>query len=319
VIRVTLFTKAGCKLCEDVKRDLARIQADIPHELVEVDIETDPALHERYRDLIPVVVVGPYTLDAPISEIRLRVALGAARDSWQEPPPSEGRVSRAQAIRLNRMVLWLTRHWLAALNTLIFLYVGLSFSAPALMQMGATRSANAIYTFYSPLCHQLAFRSWFMFGRQPVYPRALADLPYETYGEVTGLDEGDYFSAREFLGDEQLGYKVALCERDVAIYGGIFLAGIAYALLRKRIRPLPIGFWFLLGVLPIAIDGGSQLLAFFPVLSFPVRESTPFLRTLTGALFGVMNVWMAYPYVGESMEEVRVMVAAKLVGAGEAL
>ncbi len=44
----------------------------------------------------------------------------------------------------------------------------------------------------------------------------------------------------------------------------------------------------------------------------PARESTPVLRSLTGALFGLANVWLAYPYVEESMREVRQNLEAKL-------
>jgi uncharacterized membrane protein len=133
------------------------------------------------------------------------------------------------------------------------------------------------------------------------------------------MNENDQWEAREFTGNDRLGYKVALCERDVAIYGGIFLSGLLFAVLRKRIKPLPIGFWILIGILPIAIDGGSQLLAQLPLGFLTPRESTPFLRTLTGLLFGVANVWLAYPYLEETMQELRVMVSMKLAGAGESL
>jgi uncharacterized membrane protein len=126
------------------------------------------------------------------------------------------------------------------------------------------------------------------------------------------LDEENLTAARRFVGDEHLGYKVALCERDVAIYGGIFLGGLVFGLIRSRLKPLPVWLWLLLGVLPIALDGGTQLLSAFDFFSFPVRESTPLLRTITGLLFGLMNVWLAYPYVEESMLETRAQVAAKL-------
>jgi hypothetical protein len=33
--------------------------------------------------------------------------------------------------------------------------------------------------------------------------------------------EEDIFAARQFVGNPQVGYKVARCQRDVAIYGGI--------------------------------------------------------------------------------------------------
>ncbi len=243
----------------------------------------------------------------------LRVTLAAARDGHKTAARTSG-VSQDAAVRLNRGLRYITAHWLALLNIAVLLYVGLPFAAPALMKAGATRQANWIYTAYSPLCHQFAFRSWFLFGEQAAYPRELAGTSLKSFGEVTGIDENDIWAARRFVGNEQVGYKVAFCERDIAIYGGIFVAGVLFTLVRHRLKPLPVYIWFLVGIVPIALDGGTQLLSGLPIplIEFAARESTPFLRTLTGALFGVMNVWLAYPYLQESMAETKAIVSAKL-------
>jgi len=313
-MRVTLYTKADCDPCRRAKEELAALQENYPHRLIEVDIESEPTLQARYGQAVPVVEIGPYTLRAPFDRRDLQVALAAAVDGQADravPAPT----NRGQAVRLNKAVLFMARHWLAGLNLLVLLYVGLPFAAPALMRAGDQQAASLIYTAYSPLCHQLAFRSWFLFGDQPAYPREAAGTDLASYSQVTGMDEADLLAAREFVGNEQLGYKVALCERDIAIYGGIFLAGLLFGLVRGRLKPLPIVLWVLLGIVPIALDGGSQLIGGIPIPPFswfPARESTPALRTLTGALFGVMNVWMAYPYVEETMAETRALIAAKL-------
>jgi uncharacterized membrane protein len=317
MMRVTLFTKGDCRLCDEAKADLDALQKEFPHELVEVDIETDDSLRARYAEQIPVIKVGPYTMKAPFGRTELRVTLGAAVNG--RPPATtqaSSQADRDQAIFLNRIVLGFSRHWLAVFNLLIFIYVGLPFAAPTLMKLGATTPANWIYKAYSPLCHQLAFRSFFLFGEQPAYPLADAGTGLVPYGVATGLSETDYWGARAFIGNEQIGYKVAFCERDVAIYAGMFLAGLLFSLVRTRLRPLPLLVWFAVGIVPIALDGGTQLLSALPLLNFPVRESTPFLRTLTGGLFGAMNIWLAYPYVEEAMQETRTLVAAKLAGAG---
>ncbi len=317
-MRVSLFTRKQCKLCDEVRSELEVLQAEYPHELIEVDIDTDPILQDHYAKMIPVLKIGPYTLEAPIDKTQLRVTLAAAlQGRTQKTTPDED--NRKRAVNLHKILLSLSKHWLAVINLLVLLYVGLPFAAPVLMENGATRPARWIYSIYSPLCHQLAFRSWFLFGEQPAYPLEIANTRLGSYAEVTGLDENDQWEARQFIGNDRLGYKVALCERDVAIYVGILLSGLLFAVFRKRIKPLPIGIWILIGILPIAIDGGSQLLAQLSLGFLTLRESTPFLRTLTGLLFGVANVWLAFPYMEETMQELRVMVSMKLAGAGESL
>lgn len=317
MMRVTLFTREDCHLCDEARAELEGLKREFPHQLVEVDINSDASLLARYAEMIPVVKVGPYTLQAPFTPTELRVTLGAAMNGRPSPAvEAAGPSQRDQAVFLNRLVLGFARHWLAIFNLLILIYVGLPFAAPTLMKLGATTPARWIYKAYSPLCHQLAFRSWFLFGEQPAYPRASAGTDLVSYGAATGLSEEDYWGARAFIGNEQLGYKVAFCERDVAIYAGMFLAGLLFALVRNRLRPLPLLVWFAVGIVPIALDGGSQFLSALPLLHFPVRESTPFLRTLTGGAFGVMNIWLAYPFVEEAMRDTRTLVASKLAGAG---
>ena len=318
-MRVTLFTRPDCGLCDEVKQALAGLQAAHPHQLVEVDVESDGALLARYGEAVPVVTVGPYTLRAPITVTDLKVTLAAAETGRVEKPPLSGR-ARQQAIRLNRFVLGFARHWLAAFNLALLVFVGLPFLAPTLMKVGATTPARWIYTVYSPLCHQFAFRSWFLFGERAAYPLARAGVGGLTYGVATGQSETDFSAARRFIGNDRVGYKVAFCERDVAIYAGLLLAGLGFAVVRRRLRPLATWAWFLIGIVPMALDGGTQLLSELPVFSalLPLRESTPLLRTLTGLLFGLANVWMAYPYVEESMSETIAFVTAKLAGAEQA-
>lgn len=314
MIKVVLYTREGCQLCDSAAEQLQKLQEDIPHQFVEIDIESDPELLQRYLEQIPVVRVGPYTLKAPFSESDLRITLGAARDGF-EKQQTQSSANRRWTERINKAVLFFSKHWLAFLNLIVFTYVGLSFAAPVLMKSGYERQAQVIYSFYGKLCHQLAYRSWFLFGEQPVYPRELAGTGWESYEVSTNLPVDDYLAATSFVGNEQLGYKVALCERDVAIYGAILLAGLLFTVFRKRLKPLPIWAWFLLGIFPIALDGGSQMVFGFPLPGFsllPMRESTPFLRTLTGAMFGVANVWLSFPYVEESMVETRIALAAKL-------
>ena len=208
---------------------------------------------------------------------------------------------RRAVIVADRFVFWLSKHWLAVFNTLAFLYVGVPILAPVLMYLGAEGPAMAIHLIYRPLCNQLPQRSWFLFGPQFAY--TLPELM-----ERVGADAlvGPWSST--FVGNEAVGYKMALCQRCTAIYGAILLFGLLYALGRRRVRPLPWWAYIGLGLLPMALDGGYQFLSYaLPLLlpSFPIthHETTPLMRTLTGALFGLATVWLAYPYVQETMDE----------------
>lgn len=60
-MQVTLYGRPGCHLCDDLKADLAALQAVMPFTLVERNIDDDPADKERYRYLIPVLDIenGP--------------------------------------------------------------------------------------------------------------------------------------------------------------------------------------------------------------------------------------------------------------------
>jgi uncharacterized membrane protein len=322
VITITLYTRKDCHLCEQALADIASIQAEIPHRLVEIDIESDPVLHQKYLTEIPVVESGPYRLKAPFTRADLLMTLGAARDRKNHLDQiadvnHQRRTQQGQVIsRADQVSFWLTRHWLAMVVSLFIMYVGLPFLAPVLMKAGATFPANVIYTAYSPLCHELGFRSFFLFGEQPYYPRASAEIAgIKTYAQATGQDEEDLWAARSYKGNEQVGYKVALCERDVAIYGAIILFGLVFGLTGRRLKPLHWILWFFISIVPVGLDGFSQLFSQLnlPFLTtiLPYRESTPTLRVLTGFFFGFGTAWFGLPYVEESMRETRELLVKK--------
>jgi glutaredoxin len=56
--KVTLYTRAGCCLCDDAKRVLleARRHADFEYE--EFDIDTDPDLRRLYNIEVPVIAIN---------------------------------------------------------------------------------------------------------------------------------------------------------------------------------------------------------------------------------------------------------------------
>ena len=312
MITVTLYSKDECQLCDDAIQDLMDFQSVVEHQLKIIHIDGDQELEKKYTLDIPVIEVGPYRLKAPFTAQDIEITLRAAVEREKSIADIDKKVAASEAsipvkiTKADRFSNWISRHYMLLLNGLVVIYIGLPFLAPLMMSAGYTRPATTIYRFYGLVCHQLAFRSWFIFGDQPAYPREAAGVDnLIPFGLATGLSEGDELAARQFVGNPEVGYKVALCERDVAIYGGILIFGLIFSLTGRKIKPLPWYLWLLVGILPIAIDGFSQLLSQPPLNFFPYRESTPLLRTITGFLFGFTTAWFGYPIVEESMADVR--------------
>src|SRR5437879_13920914 len=57
-IEVTLYTKAGCHLCEEARDMLEDIAAITTYELTEIDIRSNPTIFEKYRYRIPVILIN---------------------------------------------------------------------------------------------------------------------------------------------------------------------------------------------------------------------------------------------------------------------
>lgn len=55
---VTLYTRAGCHLCDAAKRvvEAARGRAEFDYQ--EVDIDSDEVLRRRYNDEVPVIAIN---------------------------------------------------------------------------------------------------------------------------------------------------------------------------------------------------------------------------------------------------------------------
>lgn len=322
MLNVTLYTQKDNPACEQIKLDLAELQAQYPHRLVEVDIDSDALLKAKYNKVVPILEVGPFTLKGAVTKQKLQMTLGAASDRKNqleklEDPVYKMRIEKGKTVTTgDKISFWISKRYLLLLNLFMLFYVGIPFLAPTLMWLGAEAPANAIYRMYKPLCHQFGFRSFFLYGEQFFYPLEEAGLShYHTFEEVTGITNlsdpysATRFEARNFVGNETVGYKVALCERDVAIYLAILGFGIVFGLTGRRLKNLHWMVWILLGIAPIGFDGFSQLLSQFnwEWLSslLPYRESTPFIRALTGGMFGLFTAWFAYPNIEESMNETR--------------
>jgi uncharacterized membrane protein len=182
---------------------------------------------------------------------------------------------------LNRSGRACLRHWLELANTTAAIVLALPFLAPLLLRVGEAQLANLIYDAYGFTCHEWPFRAFFLFGPQATY----------SAGE---LQAAGLTSIYDFRGSPELGYKVAFCARNVAIYAGVLLGGLLYARSGQRHPALSFGRYLLL-ITPMAVDGFTQLPGW--------RESTWELRTFTGLLFGLASTWLIYPRLSALIDE----------------
>jgi len=211
---------------------------------------------------------------------------------------------------------WLLRHWLLLACIVLGGYVLLPFLAPVFMALGWTAPAQAVYGFFSTQCHLMAQRSFFLFGNQLTY--GLDQLPVA----LTGQFSHDMLVLRDFIGNEDLGWKVAQCTRSVFLFGTVWVSAIAFRLLRQRhrIRFVPLGLAIAL-MLPMVLDGTTHLMSELTGgLAAGFRYDNAWLARLTAyrlpdsfyqgdawgsfnfwarlisaVLFGLAVAWLAFP------------------------
>lgn len=223
-------------------------------------------------------------------------------------------------ILIKRVVLGIARHWLLVVNILMGIWVALPWLAPVFMHWGWARAAGAIYTFYSFQCHQLPERSFFLFGPRLMY--SLAEI--QSAWQITD----NPFVLRQWIGNVDMGWKVAWSDRMVYMYTMLLLSSLGYGLLRKRLKPLPLRV-FILFLLPMAIDGITHALSDLAGIGQGFRDTNfwlqiitnnafssafyqgdalgsfnSWMRLITGILFGIGLVGFAFPYINDSFADI---------------
>ena len=154
----------------------------------------------------------------------------------------------------NRAAYWVTTHWGIVFGVFLFLFVATPFFAPIFMRLGWENAGKLIYLLYTPLCHQMPQRSFFLFGEQPMYS-------LEQIQAVHQISDNP-FVLRRFIGTAGMGWKVAWSDRMVAMYGSLLIAGIPLWGWRDKLKPLPL--WGLgLFLLPMALDGTTHVISDF--------------------------------------------------------
>lgn len=218
--------------------------------------------------------------------------------------------------KTDQFVLWLSRHWVFVVSLFLGLYVLAPFLAPAFMAAGLPVPGKVIYWLYSFLCHQLPERSYFLFGANISY--SIPEI------QAVWRDTDNIAILRQFVGNTQMGWKVAWSDRMVSMFTSLWLFGIFWGVSKKRIKALP--WWgFILLLLPMAVDGTTHLISDLAGIGQGFRNSNTWLAILTnntfptvfyagdawgsfnawmrlisGVLFGLGSVWFGFPYLDEA-------------------
>jgi glutaredoxin len=82
VIRLTLYSRPGCHLCEEMRREVEELLGDLAHEWDVVDVDRDPELARRYGESIPILFVNGHLfakIRLPRLSSKLRLVRAAAR------------------------------------------------------------------------------------------------------------------------------------------------------------------------------------------------------------------------------------------------
>jgi glutaredoxin len=58
MIALTIYTRPGCHLCDEMKAVVQRVAQHVPLTLQEIDLSTDPDLEAQYGLEIPVLLVN---------------------------------------------------------------------------------------------------------------------------------------------------------------------------------------------------------------------------------------------------------------------
>jgi uncharacterized membrane protein len=211
---------------------------------------------------------------------------------------------------------------------LVGVYVALPWLAPIFMNLGWEDAAAVIYRFYSTQCHQFPQRSFFLFGSNPMYSLDVIQTAWQ--------DTNNPMVLRQFIGNPDMGWKVAWSDRMVYMYSSLLLWAVLFWPLRKRLRRIPWRGVTLL-FLPMFIDGFTHMISdvtggigsgfrysnswlasltghAFPATFYSGNALGSFnswMRLLTGILFGLGMVWLAFPILQRAFATMAGQIAAK--------
>ncbi len=85
-IRLRLYSRPGCHLCDQMRREVDELLADRPREWEVVDVDGDPDLIRRYGETLPVLLVnGRMFARVRLPRLAQRLRLLRAADRKADP------------------------------------------------------------------------------------------------------------------------------------------------------------------------------------------------------------------------------------------
>lgn len=231
-------------------------------------------------------------------------------------------INTSRKILIIKITEWLLRRWLMIFIIAFGIFNILPFLAPVAAKIGVPSIADLIYTLYSPFCHQMAHRSFFLFGYQIMYN------PDQLTLELTADLTTNMLALKSFHGNDLIGWKVAWSDRMVYMYGATWLASIIFGLAsrHKQVHRLS---WtmFIALMLPMTLDGLTHMLSDYSGGLFAgfrytndwltnlTNNSFPqwfysgdkfgsfnsWVRLISGLGFGIAVVWMVFPLIAREM------------------
>lgn len=178
---------------------------------------------------------------------------------------------------IDKVALFVVKHWLGLFLIVYGAWVWAPMLAPVFMHYGLTGPGNALYFTYSFFCHQLPERSLFFYGPQTMYGLDQIGKVWSTENQLV---------LRQFIGNTDMGWKMAWSDRMISTYGGIWIGAVLWAIFGKRVPRLSLTIWLLVGVLPLALDGFSHFINDIVAGSSGqgFRDTNEWLAILTGNL-----------------------------------
>jgi uncharacterized membrane protein len=159
-----------------------------------------------------------------------------------------------------------------------------------------------------------------MFGSQSMYQ--LSEIQSAWQNTLNPL------VLRQFIGNAEMGWKVAWSDRMVSMYSSILIFSWIWYPLRRKFGQLP--WWgFILFLVPMGIDGITHTISDFAGIGMGFRDHNTWLailtnnafspnfyagdalgsfnswmRWITGILFGMGIVWFGFPYLDEFFKDI---------------